>query len=116
MVVANAQGLLDVVAPLGAGGSELVEYRLETLDLEADVMDAAEAAAALDARRLIVLEIENREVDVAVTQEAADGARVVDGAHLLHAEDLDVESGRPLHVLGGERDVLDLRHEEPPYS
>ena len=28
MVVANAKGLLDVVAPLGAGGSELVEDRL----------------------------------------------------------------------------------------
>src|SRR5438477_11075329 len=64
MVVANAQGLLDVVAPLGAGGSELVEDRLETLDLEADVMDAAEAAAALDAGRLIVLEVEDGEVDV----------------------------------------------------
>src|SRR6266567_1224573 len=72
MVVAHSESLFDVVAPLGAGGGELVEDRLETLDLEADVVDAAETTAALDASRLIVLEIQDGQVDVAIAQEAPD--------------------------------------------
>src|SRR5882672_3187738 len=76
MVVADAEGLLDVVPALRAGRGELVEDGLEALDLEADVMDAAEASAALDAGRLIVLEVQDGQVDVAVAQKAAARARI----------------------------------------
>src|SRR2546430_17730585 len=66
MVVAHSESLFDVAAPLGAGRGELVEDRLETLDLEAAVVDAAETTASLDAGRLIVLAIQDGQGHVAI--------------------------------------------------
>src|SRR5262245_43392218 len=107
---AEGERLVDVVAARGAGGRELVRDRLQALDLEAHVVDAAPCLAAVGAGGRVVLEVEDRQVDVTVAQEVAARAEVVDLAALLHAEDLDVEPRGPLDVLGGERDVLELGH------
>jgi hypothetical protein len=78
LAAGHAERLLDVAPARGAGGCQLVGDRRQVLDLEADVMDPREALAALDTRRPIVLELEDREVDVAVAQEAPRGTGVVD--------------------------------------
>src|SRR5262249_15617948 len=73
-------------------------------------MDAAPALSTLDSCYRIVLEVENCEIDVAVTQVIASRARTVDPGDLLHPEHVDVELGRLVDVLGREGDVLDLGH------
>src|SRR5262249_1369568 len=59
---------------------------------------------------LVVLELEDGEVEVAVAQVEPARVRAVDLRDLLHAEHVDVEAGRFVGVLGRQRDVLDLRH------
>src|SRR5215813_683112 len=110
LAVPDAQGLVDVVARLRAGGGEALGDRLQAVDLEADVMDAAPALAPLHPRGLVVLELEDGEVEVAVAQVEPARIRAVDLRDLLHAEHVDVEAGRLVGVLGRQRDVLDLRH------
>src|SRR5262245_5870932 len=68
LAVPDAQGLVDVVARLRAGGGEALGNRLEAVDLEADVMDAAPALAALHSRGLVGLELEDSEVEIAVAE------------------------------------------------
>src|SRR5262245_55924611 len=108
--VADPEGLVDVLAGLGAGVLQPLGDLGQVVDLEPDVMDAAPVLAALDSGHGVVLEVENRQVDVAVAQVTAPGARAVDLGDLLHAEHVDVELGGPVHVLGREGNVLDLRH------
>src|SRR5438046_5317821 len=110
LAVGHAERLLDIHATRGAGGRELVGDGRHVFDLEADVVDAREALAALDARRLIVLEAQDGEVDVSVAEEAARGPGIVDLAHLLHPEDFDVELRGPLDVVRSDGDVLELGH------
>ena len=71
-------------------------------------------SAALDAGDRVVLEVEDRQVQIAVAQVVAGGPRAVDPAYLLHAEHVDVELGGRVHVLGRDGDVLDLRHGASP--
>src|SRR5262245_10669633 len=113
-VLADAERLVDVLAGLGPGVLQPLGDRLEALDLEADVMNAAPARAALHAGDRVVLEVEDRQVEVAVAQVVAPGARAVDLRDLLHAEPVDVELRGLVHVLGREGDVLDLRHGVSP--
>src|SRR5215813_1748364 len=110
-VAAHAQGLVDVVAERGAGGSQPLRDLLQAVHLEADVVDAAPLLAALHARHRVVLEVEDGEVEVAVTQVVAAGVGVVDLADFLHPEHVDVEARGLVRVLGRESDVLDLRHD-----
>src|SRR5262245_37319154 len=77
-------------------------------------MDPAPASAALHASDRVVLEVEDRQVEVAVAEVVAPGARAVDLRDLLHAEHVDVELRGLVHVLGREGDVLDLRHAVSP--
>jgi len=65
------EGLVDVVAGRRPGGLQPLGDRFQALDLEADVVDAAPALAALDAGDGVVLEVEDGEVDVAVAQVVA---------------------------------------------
>src|SRR5262249_11917065 len=110
----DAEGAVDVVAGLGPGRRQLLLDLLEVLDLEADVVDAAPVLAALHAGHVVVLEVENGQVEIAVAQVVAAGGRAVDPGDLLQAEDVHVELGRLLRILGRERDVLDLGHAVPP--
>src|SRR6516164_1679176 len=113
-VLAHAERLVDVIAGLGAGVLQPLGDRLEALDLEADVMDAAPARTAFHAGDRVVLEVEDRQVEVAVAQVITPGARAVDLRDLLHAEHVHVELRGLVHVLGREGDVLDLRHAVSP--
>src|SRR5262249_10227411 len=115
LTAAHAERLVDVVAAHGARGPELVGDRFEAFDLEPDVMDPAIAPTPLGASRLVVLEVEDRQVDVAVAQEAPPGAGIFDLRDLLHPEDLDVEPGGRFDVLRRERDVFDLGHGASPF-
>src|SRR5215467_15088950 len=87
---------------------------IEAVHLKPNVVDAAPRLSSLDAGCGVVLEVEDCQVDVAVGEEAAASSRIVDLADLFHAEHLDVEPGGPFHVLGRERDVLDLGHDVSP--
>src|SRR5207245_4233061 len=108
--VAHPESLVDIITTPGASRRELLTNRFRAFGLKADVVNAAVGFAPLDARGDVVLEIEDRQVDVAVTQEHPTGPRIVDLANLLHAEHFDVELCRLPHILGREGDVLDLRH------
>src|SRR5262245_57750571 len=108
--MADAEGGIHVIAGCRAGGLEPLRDGLEALDLEADVVDAAPALAPLDAGDGIVLEIQDRQVDIAVAQVVASRPRTVDPGDLLHAEHVDVELGGLVDVLGRKGDVLDLGH------
>src|SRR6266545_5235134 len=70
LMTTDTERLVDVVAACRTGGPELLRDDFQALDLEADVVDAAEALAAFGARGLVVLEVEDREVDIAVAQKA----------------------------------------------
>src|SRR5262245_2679054 len=111
LAAAHAERPLDVLASLGPRLRESLADGVEAFHLKPNVVDAAPRFSSLDAGCGVVLEVEDCQVDVAVGEEAAAGSRIVDLADLLHAEHLDVEPGRPFHVLGRERDVLDLGHE-----
>src|SRR2546430_11934988 len=110
------RSLVDVVTARDAGLRQLLGDRLEALDLEADMVDAAVTLASLGPGHLIVLEVENRQVEIAVAEVVARGAGAVHPGDLLHAEDVDVELRGLLHVLGRDGDVLDLRHGLSPLS
>src|SRR5437870_7101591 len=108
--LSHPERLVDVVAARRASLRQLLGNGLQALDLEADVVDATVALATFDPGHLVVLEVEDRQVEVAVAQVVARGTRAVDPGDLLHAEHLDVELRGLLHVLGRDGDVLDLRH------
>src|SRR6266850_1174518 len=76
-VLPDPEGLVDVVARRRPGGLQPLGDRFQALDLEADVVDAAPALAALDAGDGVILEVEDGEVDVAVAQVVAPRARAV---------------------------------------
>src|SRR5881392_2702527 len=107
----DPERLVDIVAARRAGLCHLFRHGVQALNLEADVVDATVALATLDPGHLVVLEVEDRQVEVAVAQVVARGTRAVDPGDLLHAEHLDVELRGLLHVLGRDGDVLDLRHD-----
>src|SRR6266851_4123524 len=108
--VADAEGVVDVVAARRARRGQPQGDLLQAVHLEADVVDARELPAPLDPGHRVVLEVQHRQVEIAVGQEEAADRGVIDAPDLLHAEDVHVELGRLLGVLGGQRDVLDLRH------
>src|SRR5713226_3248016 len=112
--IADSEGLVDVMARLRARRGQPLGDGLEAFDLEADVMDTAEALAALDSGHRVVLEIQDGQIEVAVAEIVAAGVGAVDLADLLHPEHVDVELGGLVHVLGRQRDVLDLGHEISP--
>src|SRR6266849_5444064 len=112
--IPDSEGLVDVMARLRARRGQPLGDGLEAFDLEADVMDAAEALAALDSGHRVVLEIQDGQIEVAVAEIVAAGVGTVDLADLFHPEHVDVELGGLVHVLGRQRDVLDLGHEISP--
>src|SRR5213592_1324132 len=112
--LSHPERLVDVVAERRAGLCQLLGNGLEALDLEADVVDATVALAPLDPGHLVVLEVEDRQVEVAVAEVVTRGTRAVDPGDLLHAEYLDVELRGRVDVLGRDGDVLDLWHRVPP--
>src|SRR5215813_3512432 len=115
LALTDPAGLRDVEHDaVGAGVLDLDGGQV--LHLEADVVDAPEAHAALDACRLVILELEDGEVHHAVAQEAARGPGVVDLAHLLHLEDVDVELRGLLDVLRRDGHVPQFGHSVPPLS
>src|SRR5262249_36027736 len=77
-------------------------------------MNASVVLSALDPRRHVVLEVEDREIDVAIAQKAPPGPRIVDPGDLLHPEHFDVKARRLVHVLRRKGYVLDLRHGVSP--
>src|SRR5206468_4011524 len=109
-VAAHAERLVDVVAARRVRGGEPLGGVVEIVDLEAEVMDAGPVLAPLDAGHLVVLELEDGEVDLAVGQVVAAGVRIVDAADLLQSEHVDVELRGRVGILRGQRDVPDLRH------
>src|SRR5206468_6756931 len=114
--VADAKGLVDVVTGRRTDGLQPLGDRRQALHLKADMMDAAPALAALDASHRVVLEVEDRQIEVAVAQVVAPGARAVDLRDLLHAEHVDVELRGLVDILGREGDVFDLRHGVSPVA
>src|SRR5712692_6940576 len=87
--IADSEGLVDVMARLRARRGQPLGDGLEAFDLEADVMDAAEALAALDSGHRVVLEIQDGQIEVAVAEIVAAGVGAVDLADLLHPEHVD---------------------------
>src|SRR5262249_44206266 len=110
MALTHPQRLIDVIAAGRAGRGQALADLFQTLHLEADVVDAAEALAPLGPPCGLALEVEDRQVEVTIGQVVAPRRRAVDAADLLHPEDVDVELGRLVNVLGRQRDVLDLGH------
>ena len=99
---------VDIVAWLRHG---LLQFRgcfLEALHLEADVMNAAPALASLGARQGVVLEVQDRDIDVAIGEKVAGDALVLQLLHHLQTEVLDVEILGRLFVLRLDRDVPDF--------
>src|SRR5215831_20729011 len=62
----DAEGAVDVVPGRGTPGGELFLDLVQVLDLEADVVDAAPALAALDAGHVVALEVEDGQVEVPI--------------------------------------------------
>src|SRR5262249_48938513 len=61
------------------------------------------------------LEVEDRQIEIAVAEVIAPRAMAIELSHLLHAEDLDEEFCRGIGVLRRDCDVLDLRHGVAPF-
>ncbi len=93
---------------------ELVRGGVEVFDLKAEMVDAAEIGAVrADVGVLLGLEVEDREIDVAVGQKHRT-ARVA--ANFAHAERLLVKGGGLCRILGRQSDMLDSGHVFPPCS
>src|SRR3954465_15752125 len=92
---------------------ELVAGRVEILDLEAEMGDAAEIRPVrAHVERALILVVEDRQIDVAVRQEH--GA-VRAAAQFLEAERLLVEFGDLRRLLGRQRDMPDACHRTLPW-
>src|SRR5712692_1980617 len=98
--VADAEGLVDVGTGLRPGRGQPLGDRFQALDLEPDVVDAAPALATLDPGHRVALEVQDRQVEVAVAEVVALGSRPVELGDLFHAEHVHVELGGRVHVLG----------------
>src|SRR5205807_1514865 len=68
VTLANAERLVHVITRCRAGGTELVSDPGETLNLEADVMNACPLTTALGARNRVALEAQDGQIDVAVAE------------------------------------------------
>jgi len=94
--------------PLAARMLQPGRRAVEILDLEAEVMDAAEVGAVrTDVGGFLGLPIQHREIDVSVGQKYRTVRRTPD---LLHTEGLLVEGGGLSWIFCRERDVLDPGH------
>src|SRR5262245_5562059 len=96
LMPAHAEGPIHIIPTPSAARGQPLGNGLKAFDLEADVMDAAELLPPFDAGRLVVLEVQDGQIDVAVAQETAPRAGIVDLRDLHHAENVLVESGRRL--------------------
>src|SRR5262245_58098422 len=114
VVAGHAKRLVDVVAAGRVRGGEPLGGVVQVVHLEAEVMDAGPALATLDSGDLVVLELQDGEVDVAVGEVVAARVGILDAADLLQTEHVDIELGGCVGVLGRNRDVPDLRHGWPP--
>ena len=93
---------------LALGLLQLLCRLVEILDLEAEMMDAAEiGAVGADIGVLFCLEIKDGKVDVAVGQKHR-AARIT--ADLAHSECFLVKGRGLCRILGRQRDVFDSRH------
>ena len=97
--------LVDVV--LGPEALELLREFVDIFDQHAEMVEAAEVHALAE---LIALKFEDRHVERAVGQEHAVGEHAVGPADFDEIEGFLVELGHRLRVLGGDRDVAELRH------
>src|SRR5215813_13724653 len=85
------------------------------LDFEAEVVDAGPPERALCLGGLVVFELEDSEVHVAVAQVVALGSRSVNFTYLLQPEALDVKLCRRLQVSRSDCDVPNSCHCLPPF-
>src|SRR5262245_8292573 len=87
---------------------------LRVLDLETEMVDPRVPGGVLRDGGVLVLEFQDREVDVAVAQVIALGRRRVELPDLLQSEPLDVETRRCVRVPGADCDVTDAGHRSLP--
>src|SRR5581483_10889139 len=99
---------LQLAVELAAVRADALAERLQVVDDEAHVVDADEILAALVARGVVGMELEEREVDDAVGEGQAVTIGRLDEAHLLEAEGALVELRGALQVGDGDRDVPQL--------
>src|SRR5579863_9222435 len=91
---------------------ERLAGRIEIVDLEAEMVDAAEiGAVCAHVRRPLVFVVQDGDMDVAVGQEHR---AVRAAAQLLKPEGRFVELGYLRRLLRRQRDVLDPRHQSVP--
>src|SRR5262245_6899286 len=88
--------------------------RFHVFDFKAEVVDAGPSELALCLGGLVVCELEDSEVHVAVAQVIALGSWSVDFTYLLQAEALDVKLCRRFQVPRSDRDVANSCHCLPP--
>src|SRR5438132_12730888 len=111
---ADTERLVDVVTRLRTSFGQLFRNRLQAFHLETDVVDATVVFAAFRTRNHVILEIEDGQVDVPITEIVAAGTRAIDLGNFFHAEHVDIKLGRGVDILGREGNVLDLWHDTSP--
>ena len=112
----DAQGLIDVIPGRRAGLIQLLFYVFQVFHFEADVVDATVILTVLRSSHLVVLEVQDRQVDVAVTEIIPLGIGAVELGNLLKTEHIDIELGCLVGILGGDGYMLNLRHDSPLIS
>jgi hypothetical protein len=83
--------------------------------LKANVMQATIVQTVFRPRDVRIAKIQDRQVEIAVTQEITRGGRAIELGDLLHAEHVDIELCGLVRILRRNGDVLDLRHGLPSY-
>src|SRR5262249_6289619 len=99
----------------GARLFDLRSRRFHVFDFEAEVVDAGPPERTLCLGGLVVFELEDSEIYVAVAQVVALGSWGVNFTYLLQTEALDVKLCRRFHVSRGDRDVPNSCHCLPPF-
>ena len=79
----------------------------EVFDEDAEVMQPGEVHAVVE---LVLLELQHRDVEMAVRQHHAFGARVVEPPHFREAENALVELRLLEGIAGGDCEVLNASH------
>ena len=105
----NTKGLVDLVHWSRVIGGQFRLNIRQVLDLEADVMDAAIVLAALSGY-IVILEVQNGHIDVAVAEEISVGVGAFQLGNLTQSEDIFVKCRSLFCILSGNGDVLNLRH------
>src|SRR5258707_534701 len=108
--ITDAESLIDIVSALPVRCRQFLSDLLKTLNLETDVMYSRPILAALDSCDLVVLETQDREIQVSIGQVVSGCDRAVELRDFFQAKGLNVELGSFILVLRSDRDVFDLCH------